>query len=245
MKGKMSNALRYTIATWQNILILGLIIFLTDHLIDFDIPSIIKGINDIIILIVVVLLSFMEIGYGFRIVEETVQGSSKPPSFHNPLDLFWHGVKESVILLLYFIVPLILVVIGVSEFEYLLNLDLGPIIMQYALLFVIIFFLAFNIMFQGAVLNMAHHHGRILSAFDFSMVFRKIRLVGLKNMLLVSFITVFVLYIIQQVVFDTMHELPYIGSSLGDIISTVFFAPFLMIFTTRLLGLIDVSDGID
>ena len=28
---------------------------------------------------------------------------------------------------------------------------------------------------------MAHHHGRILSAFDFSMVFRKIRLVGLKN----------------------------------------------------------------
>ncbi len=141
--------------------------------------------------------------------------------------------------------PLILVVMGISEFEYLLNLDLGSIIMRYALLFAIIFFLAFNIMFQAAVLNMAHHQGRITSAFNFPMVFRKIRLVGLKNMVLVSLITIVVLYIIKQVVFDTLHELPYLGPSLGDVISTVLIAPFLMIFTTRLVGLIDVSDDGD
>ncbi len=244
MKGKISNALRYTASDWYNVLILGIILFLVDHIVDLNAPSLIEG-YDILILILVVFLSFIEVGYGFRIVEETVQGSSKPPSFHNPLDLLWHGVKESVILLLYFIVPLILVVMGISEFEYLLNLDLGSIIMRYALLFAIIFFLAFNIMFQAAVLNMAHHQGRITSAFNFPMVFRKIRLVGLKNMVLVSLITIVVLYIIKQVVFDTLHELPYLGPSLGDVISTVLIAPFLMIFTTRLVGLIDVSDDGD
>ena len=244
MKGKISNALRYTASDWYNVLILGIILFLVDHIVDLNAPSLIEG-YDILILILVVFLSFIEVGYGFRIVEETVQGSSKPPSFHNPLDLLWHGVKESVILLLYFIVPLILVVMGISEFEYLLNLDLGSIIMRYALLFAIIFFLAFNIMFQAAVLNMAHHQGRITSAFNFPMVFRKIRLVGLKNMVLVSLITIAVLYIIKQVVFDTLHELPYLGPSLGDVISTVLIAPFLMIFTTRLVGLIDVSDDGD
>lgn len=245
MKEKIYNALRYTTSNWYNILILGLIIFLADHLIDLNATYIIKGITDILIIIVVIFLSFMEIGYGFSIVEETVKGSVKPPSFTNPFILFWHGVKESVVLLFYYAVPLIITVIVFTEFDNLLGLNFTPLVIEYFLIILIILLVAFNIMFQGAVLNMAHHQGRIISGFNFPMVFRKIRMVGLENMILVSFITIVVLYIIKQVVFDTLHELPFFGPSVGDVISTVLIAPFLLIFTTRLLGLIDVSDDED
>jgi hypothetical protein len=243
------DAIRYTVSDWWNFLILGFILFLTDQIVDLSAPSIIGGLSDAVMIIVVVFLSLVEIGYGFRIVEETVKGSSKPPSFHHPLNLFWHGVKESIILLFYFVIPLIIIIMGVSEFEIISGLDFSPIISEYFLIFGLMIFLCFNVMFQGAVLNMANHGGSITSGFNIPKIVRKIRMVKLKNMLLISLITIIVLYIIKQIVFDTFHALPYalpfIGISVGDIISTVIIAPFLTIFNTRLLGLIDVKDNME
>lgn len=241
-KAMLTDAMRYSVSKWYNILILGLILFLTDHIIDFNVPSMIGDMGDVLIVIIIIVLSFLEIGYGFRIVEETVQGSSKPPSFHHPLNLIGHGIRESVILLIYFIFPLILVVVGISEFETMFSLDFSPIIFEYALFIAIILFVCFNILFQGAVLNMAHHEGSLRSGFNLIMVFRKIRQVGLKNMLMISFITIVVIYILKQAIFDTLHGLPYLGTTVGDVLSTVLIAPFLILFTTRLLGLIDVTD---
>jgi hypothetical protein len=241
-KAMLKDAMRYSVSKWYNFIILGLILFLTDHIIDFNVPSMIGDMGDVLIVIIIIILSFLEIGYGFRIVEETVQGSSKPPSFHHPLNLISHGIKESVILLIYFIVPLLMVIIGFFEFELMFNLDLSSIIMECALFIAIILFVCFNIMFQGAVLNMAHHEGSLRSGFNMIMVFRKIRQVGLKNMIMISFITIAVIYILKQAIFDTLHGLPYLGTTVGDVLSTVVIAPFLILFTTRLLGLIDITD---
>ncbi|OPX58227.1 MAG: hypothetical protein A4E25_01782 [Methanobacterium sp. PtaB.Bin024] len=242
------DAIVYATSDWRNVLFLGVILFLTDYVVDLNAPSIIEGLSDVIIVIVVIFLSLVEVGYGFRIVEETVKGSHKPPSFHHPLELFWHGVKESIILLIYFVTPLILVVMGIYEFEIISGLDFSHLTTGCYLLIGIIFFLFFNIMFQGAVLNMAHHGGSITSGFDIPKIFRKIKMVKLKNMLLVSLITLIVLYIAKQAIFDTLHALPYmlpyINISVGDVVSTVIIAPFLTIFTARLLGLIDVEDDL-
>ncbi|BDZ70375.1 DUF4013 domain-containing protein [Methanobacterium petrolearium] len=216
---------------------------------DLNTPSIIEEFPYLVILAVVIFLSLVEVGYGFRIVEETVKGSHKPPSFHHPWDLFWHGVKESIILLIYFVIPLILVVMGIYEFELFFGLDFSFLTMGCYLVIGIIFFLFFNVMFQGAVLNMAHHGGSIASGFDIPSIFRKIRMVKLKNMLFISFITIITLYIVKQAIFDTLHALPYmlpyINISVGDVVSTVIVAPFLTIFTARLLGLIDVEDNLN
>lgn len=247
-KAMLKDAVRYPISNWYNILILGLILFLTDHIVDFNVHPMIGSMGDVLIVIVIVVLSFMEIGYGFRIVEETVHGSSNPPSFHHPLNLIEHGIKESVILLIYFVTPLVLVIIGVSELETMFNIDFSIIVRDYAIIFAIILFVIFNILFQGAVLNMAHHEGSLRSGFNMIMVFRKIRQVGLKKMLLISFITTVVIYILKQTIFDTLHGLPYLctsvgaGMTVGDVFSTVLIGPFLILFTTRLLGLMDVKD---
>lgn len=241
LKTLLTDAARYAVSDWYNFLVLGLVLFLTDHLIDLNDPSLIGGLSDVIILIIILFLSFMEVGYGFRIVEETVEGSTSPPGFHHPLNLFVHGLKESLILIVYFIIPLILMVMVLSEFDT-FNIDLGPFINEYALLIVIIFFFCFNIMMQGAILTMAHHGGSIRWGFNIPHVFGKIRRVGLKNMFIVSLITIVVLYIVRQLIFDALHGIPYVGSTVGEIIGTVLVAPFLMIFTTRLLGLIDVPN---
>lgn len=240
LKVILNDATRFAVSDWYNFLVLGVILFLVDHLIDLSVPSLIDGVWDVILVLVIIFLSLIEVGYGFRIVEETVEGSTRPPSFHNLWNLFWHGIKESLVLFAYFIVPLILVVIGISEFVELINLDINPLITDYALVLAVIFFLCFNIMLQGAILTMAHHGGSIISGFNLPLVFKKIRKVGLKNMLIVSIITIVVLYIVKQIIFDTLHGLPYPGSILGEIIFTLIILPFLMIFSTRLLGLIDV-----
>ncbi len=238
----IKNALKFAASDWYNILFLGVILFLIDYLIDFDSPSIIGDVYDVIILISVIFLSFIEVGYGFRIVEETVKGSIKPPGFRSPLNLFKHGVKESLVLLIYFILPLLVIFIVIIGFGLFLEDDSSLLAMAYQILILLVFFTIFNILLQAAILNMAHHNGSLRFGFKMELLIRKIRQVGLKKMLVVSFITILLTYFIKQAIFDTLHELPYVGSTLGDFISLVIIAPFLLIFTTRLIGLLDVQD---
>lgn len=247
LKSIVKDSTRYAVSDWRNFLVLGVILFLTDHLIELDNFSTFDGTFSSLIIIgliiiVLLFLSFLEIGYGFRIVEETVQGSTLPPSFHHPLNLFMHGVKESVILIVYFILPVILFILGLAWLVEMTNLDFGPLNLSLTILIAAIFFLCFNITMQGAILTMAHHEGSLRWGFNLPHVFRKIRRVGIGNMLLVSLITIAVLIIVRSVLFDTLHGIPFLGSTVGDVIATVLVAPFLMIFTTRLLGLIDLPD---
>ncbi|EKQ55269.1 MAG: hypothetical protein B655_0418 [Methanobacterium sp. Maddingley MBC34] len=247
LKSIVKDSTRYAVSDWRNFLVLGVILFLTDHLIELDNFSTFDGTFSSLIIIgliiiVLLFLSFLEIGYGFRIVEETVQGSTLPPSFHHPLNLFTHGVKESVILIVYFILPVILFILGLAWLVEMTNLDFGPLNLSLTILIAAIFFLCFNITMQGAILTMAHHEGSLRWGFNLPHVFRKIRRVGIGNMLLVSLITIAVLIIVRSVLFDTLHGIPFLGSTVGDVIATVLVAPFLMIFTTRLLGLIDLPD---
>ena len=79
----LKDAASYALSDWRNFLILGLILLLADHAMDLYSASTGNSVLDILILAsivgVVILLSFIEIGYGFRIVEETVEGSTRPP----------------------------------------------------------------------------------------------------------------------------------------------------------------------
>lgn len=242
LRSIIKDSIRYAVSDWRNFLVLGLILFLTDHVIGLDSFSPSWGVFGGLIIIFILFLSFIEVGYGFRIVEETVQGSTLPPSFHHPLNLFTHGVKESVILIVYFIIPVILFIFGFAWLSDMINLDLGSLNAYFTIIIAVIFFLCFNITMQGAILTMAHYDGSLRWGFNLPHVFRKIRRVGLKNMFVVSLITIAVLYIVRGLIFDTLHGIPYLGSTVGDVIATVLVAPFLMIFTTRLLGMIDVPD---
>lgn len=245
LKTILRDAVLYTVSDWRNFLILGVILVLTDNVIDLSSPRI-SSVYDIFIIAsavgVIAVLSFIEVGYGFRIVEETVDGSKIPPDFNDPLNLFVHGIKESLILVVYFILPLITLIVGIIEFATFAGLEWGFFVEWVLIVVFVTFFICFNILMQGAILTMAHHRGSLHWGFNLPQVSAKVKKVGLKNMLLVTIITGLMLYVVKQFILSALHGIPYPGSAMGELIGTFLVAPFLMIFTTRLLGLIDVPD---
>lgn len=58
----------------------------------------------------------------------------------------------------------------------------------------------------------------------------------MKNLLLVFFLTMILVMVVESNLSDTFHLLPY---NLGDVISSLVVAPSILIFTIRILGLID------
>ncbi len=64
----------------------------------------------------VILLAIFEAGYVFRILEETIQGSKKLPKFNNLKLMFFHGIKELIVLILYFLIPIFVFWIFLFEF---------------------------------------------------------------------------------------------------------------------------------
>lgn len=244
LKFLLKDAAYFALSDWRNFLILGLILLLVDHTMEFYSGFTGHNVLDILLFVtilgVLIFLSFVEIGYGFRIVEETVKGSTNTPGFHHPLDLFIHGIKESLILIVYFVLPLIIFILGIFGLTDLLGF--GSQKMSLLIIGLLIFLVCFNIIMQGAILTMAHHGGSIRWGFNLPQVFKKIKMVGLRNMFLVSIITVVVLTLIREITFDALHEIPYLGSTVGELIGTVLIVPFILIFATRLLGLIDVTE---
>ena len=75
---------------------------------------------DIALILVGLVLGMLETGYVFRIVEESVNGSTKLPKFDRLNDMFIHGIKELVIIFAYLAVP-----VGLFIGLYLLGLNFG------------------------------------------------------------------------------------------------------------------------
>ncbi|MDP3066458.1 MAG: DUF4013 domain-containing protein [Methanobacteriaceae archaeon] len=199
--------------------------------------------------LVAILFFLFETGYVFKILEETVHGSLKPPQFNRFSSLILHGVKESIVTILYFSIPLILFFIGLDLFSsYLelglgalndfLGLDVGQLNSMVFLGAIFIMFSAVSIIFQGVLLNMAHNNGTIHSAFNFLQILSRLKKIGFKRLFFIYAITAVLLIVLKNILFDTLHQLPIVG----DIILTLIITPYLLILTTRMLGLIDVSN---
>ena len=56
----------------------------------------------------VILLAVFEAGYIYWILEETIKGCKKLPKFNNLRSMFYHGLKELIVLILYFLIPILI-----------------------------------------------------------------------------------------------------------------------------------------
>lgn len=245
----IKDSSRYAAAAWHNVILLGILLFLADYLFDVD-TGLIDGVVDLVLVLVAIFLFLLETGYAFRILEETVHGSVKPPQFNRFSSLLFHGVNESIVTILYFLIPFILLFIGLDLLSSYLELALESVndflglgIDQFtSMIFfgvVFIMVLALPIIFQGVLLNMAHNNGTIRSAFNFQQIMSKLKKIGFKRLFFIYIITAALLIVLKNILFDTLHQLPIVG----DVILTLIIAPYLLIFTTRMLGLIDVPSN--
>jgi hypothetical protein len=236
LKQIIIDALRYSASDLKLIVLLGLVLLLADMAGELSWAGEMADELRLVLFSVVILLAIFEVGYVFRIVEETVQGSKKLPQFNKFRLMFSHGLKEILILIIYFSIPLFL--FGMYFFNFLFSQDLNDVPGESTIIFLGFLSLAaiISAFFPAVILHRAHNNGNFRSGFEFKKIYHKIRSVGLKR-LIVVYLGIFVIVTIVEVVLADIIS----GSVLvlGELMPDLLIAPFLLIFTARVLGLID------
>ena len=248
----LSNSLRYSAADWYNLIILGLILFLLENL--YILPGNPPGIDiyDTTIFIIIGILWILESGYLVQIIEETIEGSKKPPKFRHIKKIFLNGLKENISMIVYFSIPLLIVgLIIVDSKIFLQLLELNPnIIFSYLnssknLYFVSALILSAFIYFWylGVLINMGRNKGSIRAGFHFIEIKLRLQEVGIGNLLFVYFLIIFVASILLAAFSATIETIPLniYQFNIGDIITQFLIAPYTIIFSFRILGLLDYT----
>jgi len=233
----LTDALRYPLSNVKMILLLGLVLLLADLVNEVHGTDKFSAILKVALTLVAVVMSLLEAGYLFKVIEETIRGSDSLPEFNQLKSIFIHGTKEIIVTIMYLSLPAL--ELGISVYYFLSSAETHNLIdlnMGYAFLVIgFLSILVIGFLLQGVILNMAHNRGSIRSAFSWGKIIEKIRNVGFKNLLLtylIAFATFGSLIIFLS---DTIKNIPYIGI----LILMLFIEPYLLIFNIRVLGLID------
>lgn len=235
LKEIIADSLRYSTSNPIKIVVLGLVIFLADIINEIPLSGPVATEVDLVLIIAGTILAIFESGYIFRIIEESTYGSQELPLFNKLQKTFVHGIKEIIVALIYFAIPLLLLIIIVVK----INELSGSLSTEFDVLIIIsILILAslLYVLYQAAVLNMAQHHGSLKSGFDFKSICKKITKMGFKNLLFVYLLSVFFVVVVEYTLSDTLSILPY---NLGDLITGLLVSPLILVFTARVLGLIN------
>ena len=236
LKEIIIDSLKYSASDLKMLLVLGFVLLLTDVANGLTYTGIIADWIRIILYAVVIILAIFEAGYVFRIILETIQGSNKLPKFNNLKSMFFSGVKELVILFLYFLIPILFFGLFYLNFLFSMNINELPAVNDIFLFTILGLTALIYIFFPAVLLHRAHHDGSFKSSFDFIKIYHKIRNVGLRRLVVVYLGLFIIVSIVKIVLTSTVAQnLPIIGELIPDLI----IAPYLLIFTTRVLGLID------
>jgi hypothetical protein len=236
LKDLLRDSLKYPLSDIKMILLLGIVLLLAnvieDHISDFSYNPFLLSLG----IILVFFLGMLEAGYIFKVVEQSVEGSTRLPKFTGLWSLFIHGIKETTVSLTYYLLTVVVILIGgfymnstVTYAFWEQNLGMGLIIAGVLLIFPMTFLLL------PAILNMAHHNGKLSSAYNFKQINAKMRSVGIKKLLIPYLVTWIILGSFYLYFAPEVKAIPLIGSILSQMIIT----PYLIIFTGRTLGLVD------
>ncbi len=234
IKAIFLDSSRYAASDWTKFISLGILFVLTDFL---DRLSLEKSLLDVtwLLFLVWVILFFIQAGYIFRIIEFSVQGHDELPHFNNLKNLFKHGLKDSVVFTIYLSFPLILFLIFLIADPSDWSVEIfsnNKLLYSVLTAGSIIFF----ILFQGAILNMAHNEGRFKSAFNFKEIYLRIKRVKIQKFLITCILTGTIIWLLEPFFLeDVGHSIDYPAGAIIDII----IAPYLAILTSRFLGIMD------
>ena len=241
------DAAKYPFLGLKQLLLLGLMILIISIIIgnnidlDFYLETFGEAPLLLILLALTVIVAFfsiIEAGYAFKVIENSILGVEKPPKLNNIISMFKHGLNEIIIGIIYFSVPIIIVLI-ILDFAFTqINLGLPTISDQTAILlviFVIILGFIADITFKVAIPHMAFKGGNFREAFRFFEIFRKIKQIGLKKLLIGYFIVIIGVVVIGGPIIKEM-----IGSAniYGFFIAEEIIAPYLIMFASRFNALI-------
>jgi hypothetical protein len=236
IKDIIIDSLKYSASDLKILLLLGMVLVIADLSDELSFLGDLSTYVAVIISIVVILITIFEAGYVFRIIEETIQGSNSLPQFNDFKGMFVHGLSEMFLILIYFVVPVVLLLL--VFLNYLLKYDIENVSLFSGLVFVLILGFAVTIfaLFPAVMLHRANNNCDLRSSFDLRAIYHKIRNVGLKRLIIVYFTIIILVAMIREVLIPSMDG-PF--PLLLGIVSDLIIAPYLLIFTSRVLGLLD------
>ncbi len=235
LKDIIIDSLKYSASDLKMLVVLGFVLLLADTAENITYTGLFGDEIKLVLFAIVIVLAIFEAGYVFKIILETIQGSNKLPKFKNLKLMFVQGVTEFALLILYFSIPLVF--FGVFYFNFLISdFSTFPIVNDIFALAILSITVLIYIFFPAVLLHRAHNEGSFRSSFDFIKIYHKIRNVGLRRLVVVYLGLFIIVSIVKIVLTSTVaYNLPIIGEIITDLI----IAPYLLIFTTRVLGLID------
>lgn len=215
-----SDASKYPLSNFNRILILGILTILSSLIIP----------------------GFLVLGYLFKILKSTMEGSSELPIFDEWIQMFVDGLKVFVVLFIYSLVPLILIFLGiwaallpmlsVPGYGSILNPTIsmgfisGITFVGIGLQIVVSFFIPI------ALGNMAQHN-KLGSAFRFGEIIEKIREIGGVDYFIWFVVMVIIAWAAYFISFFLIFPL-----LIGVIIVPLLVLPYLMMFFARSVALI-------
>lgn len=231
----LSDAIRYPFSDITKFLIVGILALLA------GITSVLypTGSDGSVIFILLAIISlvfaFIISGYGVAVIRNTIKNSDEIPGI-DPVANIIDGIKVAIIGIVYYIIPLILVVI-ISFALGLIGAGLNQVsaMVIIASIIGIILFVLFSIFEIVAVARFADK-GELGAALSIGEVIEDAKRVGILNIILFTIVAV-ILILILLLIAGVLALIPIIGIIVGVII----LGGFMILFYNRGIGLLYAS----
>lgn len=252
-KSILKDSLFFPSKNWLSLLIFGLIYFTVHEL--YGLALIYPlDLFEIAIIGSLIIVWIIEMGFYYRVVSESIKGSKRPPKFNKLKNLFIHGFNANIVFGAYSIILLICYLMissslffssDVSGFIQLYKMNPEGIYTEKLELIKVIFVTTFSglvyLWYLVALVNMANHKGSIRAGLDIKAIFRRIKKIGIINLILIYFYLDFFCTIFFEALAYTFDLIPFHVShlTLSSILLSLIVMPYAGIFVFRLLGLFD------
>lgn len=219
----VKDAFHFAISDKVSLIVIGIILTIIGTMEEFHTTNFILS---IVVFIVLIILLLFEAGYSSKIIEETLEGSTKPPIIENIFEILKHGSKEFIVLL------------GYTVVSFILGMTLEDIYKTYpniVFLFILLFVMAILVfVMNSALIYMGHKQGRIKDGFNIKGIFDLYKKLGVLGTLFLFITCIISQTIVISSVFDVYSfDLVYII----DFIINFTLAPISLIFSLRLFAL--------
>jgi hypothetical protein len=222
-----SDAMKYPSKDFKKIIILGLLIMIS----------------------FLIFPAFMVMGYVFRVIKWSIAGVEELPDFDEWGELFIDGLKIFVVELVYFLVPSLIMFLGIwasiGSFISLSNSEstLAPAavysafsVMSGLIILGMVVAIIFGVFFIIGVANMAYYNGELGAAFRFREIIDIIKAIGW-----VDFIIWYVMMILVAMAAGFIATFIGLMPILGWLVIILVIYPYLYLLYARAVGLLFVS----
>ena len=246
------NSAKYPLLNLKSLFSLGFLILIGSFLLSryFDFNGCLRYVGTtgtpIIVLLAFLILAvttILESGYTFHVIEKSLMGNKKPPKLNNFTSLFKHGINEIIITVIYFLVPLLIFIMILDAVFTQINFGLPNIseniIIPVIILLMLLLFIS-DVLFTVAIPHMAFKGGSFKEAFRFIEMFKKIKEIGLKKLVIGYIIVVLGLVAVGWPILEEVIESANIA---GFIVAELIIAPYILLFSARFTALIYNSNS--